>query len=462
MYSPQGTTPLAPLSGGRSYLCLGPPMAGMDGLFASLIEPRNDSDATIAVLTDTNPEWFLERLSPHEGPVAVIDCTGGSADAEKEDDPLYRRVSSPADLTSIGIDVMELLEAFTDRGLSVRVGLDSLTTLSVYAEDEQLFAFLNTLEPKVTDREGLFIAALYTQSVEERVQSRVEPLFDGCIELRESSTGSEVRMLSPGEEPAAWEAFDGEGLSREPDTSTARDTAETPTIESLGELIHRIEASRLTLSVYNPGDADLGPLRTRMDRLNVALESIETPNVPHNVAMLHRDGEFIVAEPLGSLLSSLSLDELRNAEAGLSPIIEHVDSRVTGVSGVAKPLLIRASRMFELLAYRTGQGTLHAGFQELTRFADDDHVTRLYEGIAGAGVDVRLYGAAGPDISMENVTVIEDDCEEIAESWFVVFDGPDRTGALVSEERDPSSYHGFWTHRRELVEEVADYLEATY
>jgi hypothetical protein len=361
-------------------------MAGMDGLFASLLEPQGEGDATIAVLTDTTPERFLERLEPHEGPIAVVDCTGETVAAEMDDNPLYRQVSSPADLTSIGIGIVEFFEAFTDRDLSVRVGLDSLTTLSVYVEAEQLFAFLNTLGPKVTDRGGVFIAALYTHSIEERVQSRVEPLFDGRVELRESPTGSEVRIRSPDGETTAWEPFEGNGVPRESGPSEDRERGESPTFESLGELIQRIESSRLTLSVYNPIGADLGPLRTRMDRLNVRLESIETPKVPDYVAMLHRDGEFLVAEPLDSLLSSLSLDELRNAESELSPIIEHVDGTVSGISGVAKPLLIRASRMFELLAYRSGQGTLHAGFQDLSRFVDDDHVTRLYEGIAGAGV----------------------------------------------------------------------------
>ncbi|MEF8806506.1 DUF7504 family protein [Natronomonas sp.] len=461
MHSMRGVAPVPRLPGGSSYLCLGPPMAGMDGLLATVLAPRED-EAAIAVLTDTDPESFLERVDEPEGPVAVVDCTGEEREIDGIDDHFVRRVSSPADLTSIGIAVSEFLGPFVERGLSVRVGLDSLTTLSVYVERKQLFTFLNTLEPRVTGHDGLFVAALYTQSVAEQVQSTVEPLFDGRIELREKANGSEVRVQPPSEDPTEWEPFESDIGRIEAVSSASRESSRASTVDSLGALVRRIEATRLTLSVYNPDGTDLGPLRTRMDRLNITLESIETPKVPDGVAMLHRDGEFLVAEPLGTLLSSLSLDELQEQESELSPIVDHVDSTVTGLSGVKKPLLIRASRMFELLAYRTGQGTLHAGFQKLSRFADDEYVTRLYENIVGSGVDARLYGAPDATISVDGIEVIEDESEEITDSWFVVFEGGGRSGALLCEEREPKSYHGFWTRRPELVEETASYLEATY
>jgi KaiC/GvpD/RAD55 family RecA-like ATPase len=462
MYSTHGATPASSLPGGSSYLCLGPPMAGMDELFAALLAPHDEGDAAIAVLTDTDPESFLERMADSDGPVAIVDCSGESRDAEASDDRPVRRVASPADLTSIGIAVSEFLDTFAASGLSVRVGLDSLTTLSVYADRQPLFAFLDALEPRITGNDGIFLATLYTESVETQVRSTVEPVFDGRIELRESRTGSEVRVRSPGEDPTAWEPFDGGHVDSET-SATAIERGDTaPTIDSLGDLIRRIERTRLTLSVYNTGEADIGPLRTRMDRFNVNLETVETPEVPEGVAMLHRDEEFLMAEPLGTLLSSLSLDELREHESGLSPIVDHVDSTVTGVSGVGKPLLIRASRMFELLAYRSGRGTIHAGFQELSRFVDDPHVRRLYEGLVGTGIDVHLYGVGNATVPVDGLAVVEDDGAEITESWFVVYDGPTRRGMLLCEEREPGVYDGFWTHRDDLVDEALTYLEATY
>jgi hypothetical protein len=135
---------------------------------------------------------------------------------------------------------------------------------------------------------------------------------------------------------------------------------------------------------------------------------------------------------------------------------------VTGRSGVEKALLIRASGRFELLAYRTGRGTLHAGFQELSRFANDEYVIRRYENVVGSGVDVRLYGAPDATIPVEDIEVIENESEEITGSWFVVFEGGGRSGALLCEEREPESYHGLWTRRPELVGEAASYLEANY
>jgi hypothetical protein len=125
-------------------------MAGMDGLLATVLAPR-EGEAAIAVLTDTDPESFLERMDDPEGPVAIVDCTGEERDFDGIDDRFVRRVSS-------------------------------LTTLSVYVERKQLFAFLNALEPRVTGHDGLFVAALYAESVAAQTQSTVEPLFDGRIE----------------------------------------------------------------------------------------------------------------------------------------------------------------------------------------------------------------------------------------------------------------------------------------
>ena len=50
---------------------------------------------------------------------------------------------------------------------------------------------------------------------------------------------------------------------------------------------------------------------------------------------------------------------------------------------------------------------------------------------------------------------------EVKESWFVVFDGDgDDThkAALVSEERDPGEFYGFWTYEPDLVNEVVAYF----
>jgi len=55
--------------------------------------------------------------------------------------------------------------------------------------------------------------------------------------------------------------------------------------------------------------------------------------------------------------------------------------------------------------------------------------------------------------------------EEIGRFWFQLFDGggddQSKCGLLV-EERELGRFYGFWTYEREIVDEIIEYLRATY
>jgi len=61
-----------------------------------------------------------------------------------------------------------------------------------------------------------------------------------------------------------------------------------------------------------------------------------------------------------------------------------------------------------------------------------------------------------------------DRSEEIATSWFVVFDdGSDDESAtqkcaLLAEEREPREFYGFWTYDPVTVDYIVDHLESRY
>jgi len=127
--------------------------------------------------------------------------------------------------------------------------------------------------------------------------------------------------------------------------------------------------------------------------------------------------------------------------------------------------MVAASREIEDLAWRLGQGTLHAGFQHLSILADQMDV---YERLASQD-DLDVHAYAYPDAEVPqhdtDLTIHVERTEEIADSWFVVYDGGGvgvNKCALLAEEREPREFYGFWTYDPDTVDWIIEYLEEAY
>jgi DICT domain-containing protein len=79
---------------------------------------------------------------------------------------------------------------------------------------------------------------------------------------------------------------------------------------------------------------------------------------------------------------------------------------------------------------------------------------------------VHAYGvpdAPPPDLGSGQIHPVS--TEEIAETWFVVFDGggdESQKTALLAHERDEGSFYRSWTYDPGFVDRVLDYLNYTY
>jgi hypothetical protein len=158
---------------------------------------------------------------------------------------------------------------------------------------------------------------------------------------------------------------------------------------------------------------------------------------------------------------------IRNAdpdEALPSDLLASLD-RATFTSHDKRRLLV-ASRHIERRVHRVGSGTLHAGFQRLSRLANDVPTLAYYNLLARAGVDVYAYGIPDerPDLA-SGITAVSVECDEIAATWMVAFDGDgDDTekAALLAREEAPNDWRGFWTFDPATVDDVIDYTTATF
>jgi hypothetical protein len=153
--------------------------------------------------------------------------------------------------------------------------------------------------------------------------------------------------------------------------------------------------------------------------------------------------------------------DLGVADEEYESVLRHL-KKTTFTSRDAEQLLY-ASREIEDRARRVGQGSIHTGFQRCSVIAEQ---RSIYADLARRGVSVHAYGvpdARPPDLGSGHVHAVSTD--EIAETWFVVFDGggdDTQKTALLAHERDENAFYGFWTYDPSIVDRVLDHLNQTY
>jgi DICT domain-containing protein len=229
----------------------------------------------------------------------------------------------------------------------------------------------------------------------------------------------------------------------------------------------RNREKELCLLNVDPTDIINEELATFFNTQNVRITINRTASgKPEEVAVLSNAIEVLAVVDvsiLRELLEDVSTGtgHLGIADKKYEDVLRHL--KETTFTSRDTEQLLYASREIEDRARRVGQGSIHAGFQQCSIMAEQRSV---YTDLASRGVSVHAYGipdATPPDLGARHVHAVSTD--EIAETWFVVFDGggDDRQKtALLAHERDEDAFYGAWTYDPELVDYVLGYLTQTY
>jgi len=235
---------------------------------------------------------------------------------------------------------------------------------------------------------------------------------------------------------------------------------------TLGEVIESVRRREHTLTLHNPPKETAEAVVDRLADRNVEVRVEESASGrPEGVAVLERDGVVVTTLEVSDLHQQLADAGGSPAQAGGSDgtvgVLQHLDG-VTFTSYDRKQMLA-ATREIEDRAYRVGAGTIRAGFQTVARLGTE---ADTYASLAERGLQTIVY--AVPDGSMvpalPGVTVQTPDAEEIADHWFVTFDGGaehDQQSVLLAQERR-AGFYGFWSYDPEVVRRVNRHLQQRY
>ncbi|WP_115864968.1 RAD55 family ATPase [Halorussus litoreus] len=193
---------------GTNLLVAGPPMTGKRELAIEILaHGSRHGEGSIVVTTKDGGEDVREALREslgrdESGPLGVVDCVSKQQGTSPVDTADIAYVSSPKDMTGIGIQLSEFLEAFYKEGgvQRNRILLHSLSTLLMYSNLQTVFRFLHVFTGRVQSADALGVFVIDSTTHDQQTMSTLQQLFDAQIEVREDDGGeTQLRVQGVGE-----------------------------------------------------------------------------------------------------------------------------------------------------------------------------------------------------------------------------------------------------------------------
>ena len=188
---------------GTNILFTGPPLTGKRALCMDLLaEGVENGEGAIAVTTKDSARRVLDDFASraaYEGkPVAVVDCvTKQQGVGDVPEDSRIKYASSPVDMTGIGIQLSEFLQAFyQERNIRRnRVMLHSLSTLLMYSDLQTVFRFLHVFTGRIQSVDGLGLFCIDETAHDAQTLNTLKQLFDGIVQTEEGDE-PEIRLAN--------------------------------------------------------------------------------------------------------------------------------------------------------------------------------------------------------------------------------------------------------------------------
>jgi hypothetical protein len=191
---------------GTNILILAPPMSYGDMLAYSLIKPLEGEYAIVLSTNERAAEVidFFKLSGTDKRFIGVIDAITKSSTPSIADTPRLMFVSSPTDLTGIGIKFSSMIETIFEGEFSegeaglfpppIRFCLNSISTLLMYRKLEVLYQFLHVFTAKLKKIEGVGIYLLNSESFDEKTLSMIKQLMTCVIDVKVEQNISSMRI----------------------------------------------------------------------------------------------------------------------------------------------------------------------------------------------------------------------------------------------------------------------------
>lgn len=198
---------------GSNLLIAGPSMTGKNDLALAALAERHQHDQPIVIVSsDKSADRLLSQVEAVGVPASaediyVVDCSGTSGRGSFEESANVKYVSSPSDLTGVGIGIAKSTSEIGARAQNgLGIGMLSLSTFLQYTSENRVFNFTHVMTGRVAAAGYLGIWTLDTSSHDEKTIDTIRGQFDYVAELQERESGErEMRILGGEDDWRTWE-----------------------------------------------------------------------------------------------------------------------------------------------------------------------------------------------------------------------------------------------------------------
>jgi hypothetical protein len=196
---------------GTSILISGPAMTGKERLALDVLRDAVGTGEGAVVVTTNDAaagvidefEGQVEGFQPSQ--LGVVDCRGEGEEGDVPDGTYVHHVSSPGDLTGIGIGITKALEGLHNSGREDgRMALYSLSTMLTYTDKKTVFKLCHILSSRLDSAGYVGVFTIDSGAHDDQTLQVIKQAFDGLVEVRESDGTRQARVLGLADDPTDW------------------------------------------------------------------------------------------------------------------------------------------------------------------------------------------------------------------------------------------------------------------
>lgn len=174
---------------GTNLLLRGPPLTGKRQLAMEILAAgAATTEGTVVVSTRDSAErirtdygTLFDEMATNA--IGIVDAVTQHRGHAVEADDYTKYVSSPNDMTGLGVKFAEFVQSYYVEGRveRMRVFLDSLTTLLLYTNLQTVFRFMHVFTSRVENADALGLYTIESTVHDEETLDTLTRLFDGTI-----------------------------------------------------------------------------------------------------------------------------------------------------------------------------------------------------------------------------------------------------------------------------------------
>lgn len=203
--------PVEEIPEGTNLLVGGPPLTGKRELALSLLDHGCERGEGAVVVGTHEGADRVRKRAPHvwdqleAGRAGVVDCVSRQRGERIGDEDLVKYVSSPGDITDIGIRLGGIFRSLEGTCDEVRLNVSTISTMLMYADTRRVYRLLHVFTGHVDRLDWLGLGVLDTSNKEPF--DSLAPLYDGMIQTRSTDSGRELRVVGLGSKPTEWVTY---------------------------------------------------------------------------------------------------------------------------------------------------------------------------------------------------------------------------------------------------------------